>query len=85
MTRLPPAPVVSDHAVLRYLERVGGIDVEALRQAIGARTAVAAALGASGVSVDGLTYVIQHTLGRPTVVTVIARASAPCRRGDSGR
>lgn len=81
MTR-PPPPVVSDHAVLRYLERVSGVDVEAIRHAIGVQVALGAALGASGVSVDGLTYVIQHTLGRPTVVTVIPRASAPCRTGD---
>ncbi len=27
-------PVITDHAVLRYLERVGGLDVEAIRETI---------------------------------------------------
>ena len=31
-------PIVSDHAVLRYLERVHGVDVEAIRDAIAVAT-----------------------------------------------
>jgi hypothetical protein len=34
MTRAPITPRVSEHALLRYLERVYGLDVEALRREI---------------------------------------------------
>lgn len=48
---------VTDHAVLRYLERVVGIDVEAARAQIAAKVAIAREHpGASGVRSDGYSY-----------------------------
>jgi hypothetical protein len=42
-------PRVSDHALLRYLERAGGFDVEGLRQEIAKACADAAKAGAVSV------------------------------------
>ena len=62
MERLP----VSDHALIRYLERVLNIDVERHRRAISAKVARGVELGASGVIVDGYCYKLQG--GRVTTV-----------------
>lgn len=63
---------VSDHALVRYLERVGGFAIEELRQQIEDRVAEAAALGASAVTIDGCVYRIAHDAeNRPVVATVL--------------
>ncbi|WP_238121976.1 MULTISPECIES: hypothetical protein [unclassified Xanthobacter] len=63
----PPSPTVSDHAVLRELERRFGIDVEAVRRDIATRVRAAVAAGAVGVVADGLRYILRGS----HVVTVI--------------
>lgn len=50
--RLP----VSDHAVLRYLQRVAGVDIDAIRSRIHDHTHQALASGASGIVSNGITY-----------------------------
>lgn len=47
---------VSDHAVLRYLERGLCVDIEGLRRRIGRRADRADAAGASAIVIDGLRY-----------------------------
>lgn len=61
---------VSDHAMLRYLERVQGLDIERLRREIGARVDHAAAQGACGIIIDGFSYKIEDG-----VVTTVLRAN----------
>jgi hypothetical protein len=67
---------VSDHALVRFLERAGGLDVEGLRASLGASLsragAAAKAIGAGefAVKADGLVYVIE----RGVVVTVLSGA-----------
>ncbi len=58
---------VSDHAVLRWLERADGTDVEALRRAIGNTCRAAVLAGATKFCCHGVTYVIRDG----TVVSVI--------------
>jgi hypothetical protein len=60
---------VTDHAVLRYLERAHGLDVEAIRAHLAGRALTGAQLGAAAVVVDGIKLVLRDT----TVVTVIER------------
>jgi hypothetical protein len=63
---------VTDHAVLRYLERVGGFDVEGLRLDMQRRmTQSAANLGVQCVIVDGHRFVIKATKAELVVVTVL--------------
>lgn len=52
------APQVTDHAVIRYLERVHGIDIDAYRAEIAEKVAVGVKLRASGVVIDGYRYVL---------------------------
>ena len=61
-------PPVTDHAVLRYLERVGGIDVERIRDRIWKQARSAAGNGCSSTTVGGVTF--KMTNGR--VITVIS-------------
>jgi hypothetical protein len=68
-----PLTPVSDHAVLRYLERVLGLDVEAVRREIGHKVDLAQDHpGACGVVVAGFSYKI-----RDGVVTTVLQVNRP--------
>lgn len=71
-----PRTTVSDHAVVRYLERVAGFDIDRLRIEIGRRVEAGALVGASAVKIDGFTYRIQNG-----VVTTIMPSDAPLDAG----
>jgi hypothetical protein len=60
---------VSDHAVLRYLERVGGFDIDGLRAAIAARVRDAADAGATAVLIDGCSFCLSRGPEGPVVST----------------
>jgi len=62
-----PLHPVTDHAVLRYLERVEGIDIEAVRRTIGRTVDRAVRMGACGVQAGGVTYRLEGGV----VVTVL--------------
>ena len=76
-----PRTHVTDHAVLRYLERVEGIDIEAVRRRIGHavdRTVDrAAGMGACGAVIDGWCYRLEPGEKGPVVVTVRRAGSGP--------
>lgn len=68
-----PLIPVSDHAVIRYLERVQGVDVEAIRAEIGRVCQSGVEYpGASGVVVGGFRFKIKEG-----VVTTVLDASRP--------
>lgn len=51
-------PVVSEHALLRFLERTGRIDVAAIkREMLTEKVVSALKVGATAVKIDGLTFV----------------------------
>lgn len=63
----------TDHALLRYLERVRGIDVEAIRAHIEKTCEGAAAMGASYVHTEGVKFaIVNHN-----VTTVIPNTKVP--------
>ena len=72
------APVISDHALLRFLERGAGCDVEVLRAQLSAslRRAHLAARSMGGsdhlIKIDGLTFVVRGE----TVTTVLPSGTA---------
>lgn len=72
---------VSDHAMIRYLERVGGFEIERLRAEIAAKLQPLAESGAGAVIVDGHAYVIAHNEDGASVVTVLPASG----RGRQGR
>lgn len=83
MSRRPTNITVTDHCVLRYLERVEGLDVEGLRLAIAAIVAPAIDAGAKGAVQDGWRYVLKpETRSVVTVVRPMSKSyGADCRPG----
>ena len=59
--------IITDHALLRWIERVHGVDIEALRSQVADMCAPAVQAGASTAPVGAVWAVIQH--GR--VVTIL--------------
>ena len=72
---------VSDHAVLRYLERVQGVDLRAVRRAIARDVANGVEREACGVIRAGLTY----KLVGATVITVYRTRTGPDPRTGGAR
>lgn len=64
--RQEPLVNVSDHAVLRYLERAMGFDIAGVRRHIEQTCAGAAVAGATALRADGVVYIMEQ--GR--VITV---------------
>lgn len=60
---------VSDHALLRWLERVEGVDVEAIRRRIAKAVRRGAEEGAEGIRFEGVTFKLQYNPGGPVVTT----------------
>lgn len=77
-----PLHPVTDHAVLRYLERAKGVDVEAVRRELGRRVEAACAehSGMSAAIIDGIRFVIS---AEGVVVTAYPQHQA--ERGRGGR
>lgn len=67
---------VSDHAVVRWLERVKGVDVEAFRAEIVDAVQGAVDAGAKQISVGGVTYILDGAV----VTTVTPNASPGASR-----
>lgn len=66
--------IVTDHAVLRWIERFGFVDVAAIRRQIYAETQHAIRAGASRVTINGCDYRIRD--GKVTTI-VRARETVP--------
>lgn len=73
MTRRPLS--ISDHALIRHMERVMGLDIASLRLTLADRLDEAAQLGASAVTIDRHTYMIVDGV----CTTVIRRGSRNIR------
>jgi riboflavin synthase len=69
MTKLQVS--VSDHAVLRYLERAGGFEIERLRGELQARVQRLVVPGAASVVIDGMRFVTRKGADGIIVVTVL--------------
>ncbi len=59
MKRRRVSILVSDHAVLRYLERQHGIDIEAVRKHLAGRAISAAELGAVSVRIENVKLMLR--------------------------
>lgn len=79
---------VSDHAVLRYLQRRHGLDIEVVRRHLASLAVNAAQLGAVAVQVEGVRIFLRDTdIGngrvRVTAATVVPRPGK-MTEGDDG-
>ncbi len=71
-TKPAPAPKVSDHALLRFIERVHGVDIEAIRSSImSSRIVEAIKLGATSVTVDGVKMIVRDGV----IITVVRKGA----------
>ena len=75
-----PLAHVTDHALLRYLERVKGVDVDAVRNELGHVVDKAIEAGAGATIIDGVRYVLNDK----TIVTAALVNKVP-ERGRSLR
>lgn len=71
--------LISDHAIVRYLERVEGLNIDQLRRALANRLQEAHAIGASSVTIERHTYRITNGV----LTTVVQRKSRFPRQGKS--
>lgn len=72
--RPAPEPRLSDHALLRYLERVKGVDVEAARREIMTPSIIAAVKAlATSVIVNGARFLVREG----TIVTIMEADKKP--------
>ncbi|MCW1934101.1 hypothetical protein [Pararhodobacter zhoushanensis] len=78
-------PHVTDHAVLRYLERALKLDIETHRRKIGALVESAAAQGATGVIIDGMRYCLIRDANGAVVVTVREASTHAIKPGRKPR
>lgn len=79
---MSPPVRVSDHAVLRYLERAHGLDVAAVRRHLAGRAATGARLGAVGVTIENVKLLLEPGEHEVVVVTVL-KPAWPARRPDA--
>lgn len=73
MKSSPACPAITDHAVVRYLERVKGIDIDATRSEIADIVRRGVSLGAQSVILDGMRYRLEGNF----VVTVMEKRVGP--------
>lgn len=60
---------VTDHAILRYLERAGGFDIDRMRREITSRIERVGFTTPGHVRIDGMTFVVKDTPDGPIVTT----------------
>lgn len=77
-----PIAHVTDHAVLRHLERVQGIDVEAIRRELGFKVDAAIEAGAVATVSDGIRYVL---IENRLISCVPVKGTPPHGRANRGR
>ncbi len=69
-----PKVRVSDHALVRYLQRVGGFDMDRLRAEMEERVSRTYVPGAPSVVIDGFRFTVCVDERGPMVTTIIDRA-----------
>lgn len=77
---------VSDHAVLRYLQRRHGVDIEAVRHHLAGLAVNAAELGAVAVRVEAVRLFLREAnIGEGQVLVTVATVGTPEMRRGLGK
>ena len=69
--------IVSDHALIRFIERVAGIDLETIRAHIADQVKEAVDAGATSITIDGFYYVLVPE--RRSVATILTSEQKKAR------
>lgn len=74
-----PEPIVSEHAMLRYLERIKGVDLEAIREEIlGDGTAASISFAKTGrIKKSGMCLVVKDNVVVTIELPLSKQADAP--------
>lgn len=75
-----PRIAVTDHAVIRYMERVLGLDIDPVRAAIADVAGPAVRTGATAIITDGFRYVV-----RDGAVATVTRANSDPKHARDGQ
>lgn len=81
---MKPFVHVTDHAVLRYLERAHGLDVDAVRRHLAGLAVNAARLGATGVTIENVKLVLVRRAAETSIVTALEPRWPSREREDGG-
>lgn len=79
MNKPAPLPSVPDHAVLRYLERAKGVDIDAVRRHIAGLVQRGVNAHGDAVVVEGVKFVLRGNV----VVTVLDKRWPATKREDA--
>lgn len=79
MSKPAPLPSVPDHAVLRYLERAKGVDIDAVRRHIAGLVLRGVKANGDAVVVEGVKFVLRGNV----VVTVLDKRWPATKREDA--
>nr|WP_321460424.1 hypothetical protein [uncultured Cohaesibacter sp.] len=82
MTKPLSADFVTDHAVVRYMERVLDMDIEAIRELIASETSYAVQAKADALTAKGKRYVFKN--GRVITVLLTKNRMAHLKRLRTG-
>lgn len=72
-----PVVRISDHALVRYLQRVGGFDMDRLRAEMAARVNATYVPGAPCVVIDGFRFAVSSDERGPVVTTIMEKGEIP--------
>jgi hypothetical protein len=72
-----PKVRVTDHALVRYLERVGGFDMARLRIEMEQRVSKTWLPGSPSVLIDGFRFTVTDDGKGPVVTTILERRDQP--------
>jgi hypothetical protein len=72
---MSPRVRITDHAVLRYLERAHGLDVEEVRKHLAGRVANGVALGAVSVKIENVKMVLRRSAEGETALVTVMKGS----------
>lgn len=79
MSKPASLPSVPDHAVIRYLERAKGVDIDAVRRHIASLVQRGVKANGDAVVVEGVKFVLRGNV----VVTVLDRRWPAAKREDA--
>jgi hypothetical protein len=80
-----PKLTISDHAVLRYLERVGGFDIDRLRRSMTDKIRAVHVPGANRVTIDGIVFTVRDHEDRSVITTTMSNTKNHCPRRNRKR
>lgn len=81
MSDAPEYVRVSDHALIRFIERIYGVDLDPVRQELARRCWDAGLLGAKTYQLDDIVFRFAHSTKEPNCIVVTTIMTPEMRKG----